>query len=100
MSLPQPRPSGPNLGALLSASLSILLSLVVASFIGSLAGDDYDTRALVYVSLLLWSVVGATVLLYLTRNAQTRVSLSRVLLWTISCWVWPLMILGAQVHRK
>ena len=47
---------------LLSAVLSVLLSLIVAALIGSRVGDDYQTRALVYVSLLLWSVVGAGVL--------------------------------------
>ena len=75
MSLQRPNPSGPSLGALLSAVLSVLLSLIVAALIGSRVGDDYQTRALVYVSLLLWSVVGAGVLLYLTRRSTSRPTL-------------------------
>ena len=70
MSLQRPNPSGPSLGALLSAVLSVLLSLIVAALIGSRVGDDYQTRALVYVSLLLWSVVGAGVLLYLDEPSD------------------------------
>ena len=91
MSLQRPNPSGPSLGALLSAVLSVLLSLIVAALIGSRVGDDYQTRALVYVSLLLWSVVGAGV---------SRPTLKRILLWTVSSWLWPLMAAAAAVRRK
>lgn len=100
MSLQRPNPSGPSLGALLSAVLSVLLSLIVAALIGSRVGDDYQTRALVNVSLLLWSVVGAGVLLYLTRRSTSRPTLKRILLWTVSSWLWPLMAAAAAARRK
>ena len=95
MSLQRTNPSGPSLGALLSAVLSVLLSLIVAALIGSRVGDDYQTRALVYVSLLLWSV-----LLYLTRRSTSRPTLKRILLWTVSSWLWPLMAAAAAARRK
>ena len=100
MSLQRPNLSGPSLGALLSAVLSVLLSLIVAALIGSRVGDDYQTRALVYVSLLLWSVVGAGVLLYLTRRSTSRPTLKRILLWTVSSWLWPLMAAAAAVRVR
>lgn len=99
MSLPPSRTPGLRIGALISASLSVLLSLVVAAFVGSSVGDDYETRAFVYVSLLLWSVVGACVLLYLTRNAESRFSWGKLLLWTVSCWLWPLMVAAACLRK-
>ena len=79
----------------LSAALlvSVLLAALAGAFIGDMIGGSYGHRVAVYGALLLYVVVGAGVLFAKVLRHETRpLSLRRVLLWTASLWVWPLLI--------
>ena len=60
-------------------------------------GISYETRSLIYVALLAWCCTGAIVLFIATLRAKRQpVSLRRVLVWTASIWVWPLLLWRTQ----
>lgn len=91
----QPRSNQPNPGAaLLGAALAVVLSVPVAAIVAAQLGDDYDTRAMVYSGFVLWVVVGAVVVFMRTRaGEQGGMNAARVLKWTASIWLWPLIAL-------
>ena len=85
---------GPLAGVVLAVVLSILVSATVAGHIGV----DYNTRATLYSVAVVWVVVGAVVMFWLTRGAESgALSVGRVLLWTVSIWLWPVF---ALLHRR
>lgn len=70
--------------------LAVVLSVLVSAWVAGQVGDDYTTRVLIYGAAVLWVVVGAVVMFWLTRGAESAtLSVGRVLLWTASIWLWP-----------
>jgi putative Ca2+/H+ antiporter (TMEM165/GDT1 family) len=80
--------------ALASVLLAIVISLPLAALVGTAIGAEYRTRALVYLALVAWLVTGAVALFVATvQSAHGPVTPRRVLLWTASIWIWPLLLL-------
>jgi hypothetical protein len=83
----------PLAGVVLAVVLSVLVAATVA---GSLDGD-YQARAWIYTGCVLWVVAGAIAVFAVTHRGETRpLSALRVLLWTVSIWLWPLILLRAR----
>ena len=79
----------PLAGVLIAVIVSMMLAATVA---GQLDGD-YQTRAFVYTGFVLWVLAGGAVIFLLAfRGESGRLSVGRVLLWTISIWLWPLFL--------
>ena len=93
MSLPNTQQ--PYLGnALIGACLAILSSVPVSAYIGSLLGNTYLTRVLIYGLILLWIISGAICIFFKTyKNEHKKLSLKFVMLWFVSVWFWPLLII-------
>lgn len=82
--------------AFAGVAIALLLSLFIAALLGSWLGDvlggTYGWRAGVYVSLLLYVMVGAVVLFMRVAAHEKRpLSVPRVGLWLASLWLWPLL---------
>lgn len=81
--------------------LAVLLSVMVSATVAGQIGDDYTTRAWIYTASVLWVVVGAVVVFMLTHRGESKtLSVSRVLLWTASIWLWPVFALRALQRRS
>jgi membrane protease YdiL (CAAX protease family) len=79
--------------ALASALLAVIISMPIAAMIGNALGVSYESRSLIYVALIAWCCTGAIVLFLATLRAPRQpVSLQRVLIWTASIWIWPLLL--------
>ncbi|MGN1209054.1 MAG: hypothetical protein ACI4SV_02030 [Duodenibacillus sp.] len=102
MSLPPPKnKTGINASAIIGACLAVIASVPAAAFLASLFGDTYTVRATVYCSLLLWACVGAGVIFYLTRHSEgERFSAARLVLWFVSAWLWPLLLLANTLKKR
>jgi MFS family permease len=92
--------------ALAGVALALLACVVLAAMIGSLLGDflggTYAWRAGVYAALLLYVVTGAIVLFAKVARHETRpISAGRVGRWTLSLWLWPLLLaLGGRKRSE
>ncbi|MDQ3214581.1 MAG: hypothetical protein M3P99_00655 [Pseudomonadota bacterium] len=70
--------------------IALVLSVLVAAMVAAQIGDDYQTRVWVYAGFVLWVVIGAAVIFMLAHRSEAApLSVSRVLLWTASIWLWP-----------
>lgn len=99
MSLPNPRRNGGDFfgPALVGTCLAVVISVPLAAFAAAAFGDDYDTRALVYTAILAWVSSGGVVLFLKTRRSESqRMTPGRILLWTLSVWFWPLLLLASR----
>lgn len=96
--------------ALAGVALALLLAVLTAAVAGAWLGDtlaallgtpaSYGTRVAAYGALLLYVVVGAAVLFAkVARHETRRVSARRVLLWWMSLWAWPVLLLAAGPKR-
>lgn len=100
MSLKQNKPGliGP---ALIGACLAVVASVPLAAYVGSLFGDTYQARALTYCGLLLWAVIGAISIFFITKDAeQQSLEFKFILLWLVSAWLWPLLVVTWLIKRK
>ncbi len=87
--------------ALIGACLAVVMSVPAAAYLGAAFGDTYNMRVLIYCGLLLWSIIGAISIFLSTYAAEDhKLSLSRVFLWFVSVWLWPLLILASQIKKK
>jgi MFS family permease len=92
--------------ALAGVALALLACVLVAAVLGRLLGDllggTYAWRVGVYSALLLYVVAGAIVLFAKVARHETRpVSVSRVVRWTLSLWLWPLLLaLGGRKRSE
>ena len=83
--------------ALSGVALALLACVLIAALLGRVFGDflggTYAWRVGVYAALLLYVVTGAVVLFAKVARHETRpVSGARVLRWTLSLWLWPLLL--------
>jgi hypothetical protein len=73
--------------------IAIIVSMMLAATVAGQLEADYQTRALVYAAAVLWVLAGAAVMFLLAHRGESgRLSVGRVLLWTISIWLWPLFL--------
>jgi hypothetical protein len=87
--------------ALAGVAIALLLSVLAAALAGRILGDlfggDYGLRSGIYGALLLYVVIGAGVLFVKVAQHETRpLSASRVGLWLVSLWVWPVLLSRRQ----
>lgn len=77
---------------LAGASLAVVASVPLAAWLGSCFGDTYNSRVAIYGGLLLWAIIGAVSIYFITRNGAARFSAVRLLLWFVSTWLWPIPV--------
>ena len=74
--------------------LAVVMSILVAAMVAGQVEGTYETRALVYAGFVLWVVLGAAVVFILAHRGEAgRLSITRVLLWAASIWLWPVFLL-------
>jgi hypothetical protein len=97
--MPLPNDDDPlvRYGAPLAAVvIAVIVSVMIAALLAGQLDSEYSTRALVYTGLVLWVLVGAAVMFVLAHRAEGgRLSPGRVLLWTVTIWLWPVFALLA-----
>ena len=82
-----------ELSRLVGAAIAVLIALPIAAWVGSFIGDSDTARATAYILILAWSVLGAGILCFITRNSTKPMTLVSLILWIISVWVWPILLL-------
>jgi hypothetical protein len=79
--------------SLAAVVIAVIVSMMIAATVAGQIGADYQTRALVYTGFVLWVLAGAAAVFMLVhRGESARLSVRRVLLWTVSIWLWPLFV--------
>lgn len=87
--------------SLLGACLAVITSVPAAAFLAAACADTYQVRALVYLGLLLWAVVGAIAIFCVTRHAADKpFTLRHCVIWFVSAWLWPVLIATWLMQRK
>ena len=82
---------GPPLAGVI---IAFVLSVLVAAMVAGQIEGAYERRALVYAGFVLWVLLGAAVVFVIAHRGEAgRLSISRVLLWAASIWLWPLFLL-------
>ncbi|MCD8339069.1 MAG: hypothetical protein LUC43_02555 [Burkholderiales bacterium] len=82
-----------NFGAnLIGASIAILLAIPIGALVGSIAGDTYKVRVLVYIICLCYVNIGVVSLFYINRNSTRSAEAKTILLWIVSIWFWPILV--------
>ncbi len=86
---------------LVGGALAVLIALPIAAFLGSF-GSTYESRSLIYILILGWTVVGAITLgLISSRGSKGKqLTIKHLLLWIVSVWVWPLLVLTLLARKK
>lgn len=84
-------------GALIALLLAVVASVILAALIASLVPGGYRVRALSYLLLTAWVLIGAVMLLRATFQKESgRFSLGRLAKWMISIWLWPMLLFGRR----
>jgi hypothetical protein len=82
------------LGVGLALLLSVLFSALAGRWLGDFIADSYALRVAIYAGLLLYVLVGAGLLLARVARHETRpLDAGRLLLWLLSLWLWPALLL-------
>ena len=93
MSLQNPNKLAARLCILLGIAISVGLSVPLTAYLGSLFGDTYDQRVMIYGGQLLWLIAGSACILYVTANAPERpATLGFLALCFLSIWLWPIVL--------
>jgi hypothetical protein len=94
------RPHDPSAGlgpALACALIAQTGNVLLAALAASQLPGGYRVRSSVFVAALLWSMAGTVLLLVRTAGAGRpgagALRLARIVLWLISAWAWPLLLL-------
>lgn len=78
---------------------SVLLAALLGRWIGNALGGPYGTRVAIYLLLVVYVLVGASVLFVKVAQHETAALTSRrVGLWFMSLWLWPALL--ATRRRK
>ncbi|HYS14274.1 MAG TPA: hypothetical protein VEZ88_12610 [Steroidobacteraceae bacterium] len=73
--------------------IAVALSVVIAALIGGSLPFEYTGRAVAYLVLVLYVIVGAFVVFRLVAEGEQSLTPARLLKWTVSLWLWPLLAL-------
>lgn len=83
--------------ALIGACCAIATSVPVSAYIAAFLGDTYLVRVIVYGLTLLWVICGAIAIFFKTYKVERKkLSIKFMLLWFISVWLWPLLLLAGK----
>jgi len=80
--------------------IALAISVPIAAFIGGSLPFEYTGRALSYLGLVLYVIVGAFVVFRLVAEGEQSLAPGRVLKWTVSLWLWPLLAALALRRRS
>jgi len=81
-------------GSLVALLLAVFLSVLLAAWLGSLVPGSYRTRAVAYLLVLAWVLIGAALLFRATVAGESGpFTVRRLAKWMISIWVWPLLLM-------
>jgi len=90
-------PLGRMGGTLAALLFAVVLSVILAAVLASLVPGGYRARALSYLLLMAWVIVGAVLLVRATLQRESgRFTLGRIAKWMISIWLWPLLLFGRR----
>ncbi len=79
---------------LLAVAIATIVSLLIAAMIGGNMPLDYEGRAWTYTGLVMYVLIGAAVVFSRAAEGERQpLSLARLSKWTMSLWVWPLLVL-------
>jgi hypothetical protein len=73
--------------------IAVAISVFIAALIGGSLPFEYTGRAVSYLVLVLYIIVGAFVIFRLVAEGEQALTPGRLLKWTASLWVWPLLAL-------
>lgn len=85
---------------LVGATLAVIVSVPVTAYLGSLFGNTYNMRVAIYGGLLLWVILGAVSIVYITRKSSKPLTASSLVLWFISTWLWPIPVLTWYLKKS
>jgi membrane protease YdiL (CAAX protease family) len=78
---------------LVAVLLAVVVSLFVAALIGGSLPFEYQGRALAFLAMVLYVLVGAFVVFRLVAEGEQQpLTPARLLKWTVSLWVWPVLL--------
>jgi hypothetical protein len=78
---------------LVAVLLAVAVSLFIAALIGGSLPLEYQGRALAYLGMVLYVLAGAFVVFRLVADGeQQSLTPARLLKWTVSLWLWPLLL--------
>ncbi|HTT11509.1 MAG TPA: hypothetical protein VMG60_11510 [Burkholderiaceae bacterium] len=84
---------------LAAAAIAVFVSVPIAAFIGGALPFEYTGRALAYLGLLLYVIVGAVIVFRLVAEGEQSLAPARLLKWTVSLWLWPALAVLALRRR-
>lgn len=89
-------------GLMLAVVLAFIVSVFAAALLASQLPGGYRARALGYLALVLWVLSGSVLLFRATyvRGEPGPFRIARVAAWTVSIWLWPLLLLGRRRDRR
>ncbi len=94
-------PLGRMGGALAALLVAVVLSVILCAWLASLVPGSYRARAVSYLLLMAWVLIGAALLFRATLQAESSpFTLRRLAKWMISIWLWPLLLLGRRRHPQ
>ena len=73
--------------------IAVALSLPIAALIGGSLPFEYTGRAMAYMGLVLYVIVGGFVVFKLAAEGEQSLAPARLAKWTVSLWFWPLLVL-------
>jgi hypothetical protein len=73
--------------------IAVAISLFIAALIGGSMPFEYTGRALTYLVLVLYVIAGAFFVFRLVAEGEQSLTPARLLKWTVSLWLWPLLAL-------
>lgn len=101
MSLQNPNNLSARLCILLGIAVSVGLSVPLTAYLGSLFGDTYNERVMIYGGQLLWLIAGSFCIFYVTRNARERpATLGFLALCFLSIWLWPIVLAMHELQKR
>ena len=84
-------------GTLVALLLAVVLSVILCAWLASLVPGSYRTRAVTYLVLMAWVVIGGALLFRATLQGESgSFTLGRLGKWMISIWLWPLLLIGRR----
>lgn len=90
-------PLGRMGGTLVALLLAVVLSVFLSAWLASLVPGSYRARAVSYLLLMAWVIVGGALLFRATlRGESGPFTLRRLAKWMISIWLWPLLLIARR----
>lgn len=89
-----------NNPGLIGATTAIITSVPITAYLGAVFGTTYNMRVAIYGGFLLWIIIGAISIVYITRSSKKTITLPGFFLWFISTWLWPIPVLTWILKKK